>query len=248
MKRPKKAAAPPPKRGKCMTLPQIEVIEAAHEKAKEDNPHLSAIGFTRLALPPTIKQTAGKKVLKQGKAPAEIDSRLKESRAWGDAKRTVDRANIKKVKKMIQKDNSAANVSNRLLASKLGCSRESARKITKSCKVRPLKHVKQPHNCAAKMAKRKKIAAELLDMYKEGMRTKRVFWSDETWVDENTCARYNPQNDRKYYCKSVSKLSVLEELKKPLKVRTPGVMAHITVSSATGAFCSSRILRRQGRR
>ena len=57
MKKNAKAAAPPPKRGKCMTLPQIELVEAAYKKAKEDNPHLSTVGFSRLALPPSIKAT-----------------------------------------------------------------------------------------------------------------------------------------------------------------------------------------------
>ena len=66
------------------------------------------------------------------------------------------------------------------------------------------------------------------------MRAKGIFWSDETWVDENTCARYNPQNDRMNYHKSTQKDSVSEELKKPLKQRTPGVMVHITVCSANG--------------
>ena len=39
------------KRGKCMALPHIEIIEPAHRKAKEDHPHLAAIGFPRLAAP-----------------------------------------------------------------------------------------------------------------------------------------------------------------------------------------------------
>ena len=218
-----------------MTLPQIELVEAAYKKAKEDNPHLSTIGFSRLALPPSIKPTSGKKVLtllKEGKLSTRIDSASKSPRTWPDSKKKITQKSIKKVKKMIKKDNSAASVSNRLLADKIGRSRETARKITKACNVRPLKHVKQTHNSETKMAKRKKLSGELLDMYKEGMRTKRIFWSDETWVDENTCARYNPQNDRKYYDKSVSKDSVIEELKKPAKQRTPGIMVHITVCSA----------------
>ena len=66
------------------------------------------------------------------------------------------------------------------------------------------------------------------------MRAKSIFWPGETWVGENTCARYNPQNDRMYYRKSTQKDSVSEELKKPLKQRTPGVMVHITVCSANG--------------
>ena len=52
------------------------------------------------------------------------------------------------------------------------------------------------------------------------MRAKGIFWSGATWVDENTCARYNPQHDRKYYHKSAQKNSVSEELKKPIKQRT----------------------------
>ena len=67
-----------------------------------------------------------------------------------------------------------------------------------------------------------------------GVRTKIIFWSDETCVDENTCARYNPKNDRKYYHKSTQKDSVSEVLKKPIKQRTPGIMAHIPLCSANG--------------
>ena len=54
------------------------------------------------------------------------------------------------------------------------------------------------------------------------MRAKSIFWSDETWVDENTCARYNPQNDRKYGRKSIPKDSVSEELKKAYKAKNAG--------------------------
>ena len=54
-------------------------------------------------------------------------------------------------------------------------------------------------------------------MYAEGMMTKRAFWADETWVDEDTCAWYNPQNDREYYRRSASKGSVIEELREPIR-------------------------------
>ena len=65
-----------------------------------------------------------------------------------------------------------------------------------------------------------------------GVRTKSIFWSDETWVEENTCARYNPKNDRKCYRKSTQKDSVSEGLKKTIKQGTPGITDHITVCSA----------------
>ena len=73
-------------------------------------------------------------------------------------------------------------------------------------------------------------------MSAEGMRTKRAFWSDDTWVDENTCARKNPQRDRKYYHTSVTKDSVTEEPREPITLRTPGIMVHITVSAAQGGI------------
>ena len=72
--------------------------------------------------------------------------------------------------------------------------------------------------------------------FTKGLRARSIFWSGETWVDENPCARFSPQNDRMYYHKSTQKDSVSEELKKPLKQRTPGVMVHITVCSANGGL------------
>ena len=84
-----------------MTLPQIELVEAAYAKATEDNPQLSSVGFSRLSLPPSIKRTAAKKVLallKKGVKPDEIASAAGASRQRSVAKKTVARAAIKKVK------------------------------------------------------------------------------------------------------------------------------------------------------
>ena len=60
-------------------------------------------------------------------------------------------------------------------------------------------------NSGAEKAKRGEIARVIATMYAEGVRAKRAFWSDATWVDEDTCARRNPQNDRTSPHKSVSK-------------------------------------------
>ena len=67
-----------------------------------------------------------------------------------------------------------------------------------------------------------------------GVRTKSIFWSGEHRIDEDTFALYTQKNDRKYYRKSTQKDSVSEDPKKPIKQRTPGIMAHITVCSANG--------------
>ena len=89
-------------------------------------------------------------------------------------------------------------------------------------------------NGETKRAKRARIADEILGLYSSGMRTKRVLWSDETWVDRDTCARFNPQNERKYYSKGTKKDAVLEDLRKPVRQRTPGIMVHISVTAAGG--------------
>ena len=228
----------PAKRGKCLTLPQIQLVHAVYKKAEQDNPHLSVIGVGKLALPSEIKATSAKKVLamlKEGKSPEDIYAGMQSSRQWSSGKK-MNQENAKKVKKMLKSDNSTATNSQRLMAAKLGCSQFTVNRIVKKIGLRPLKHVKTTHNSETKKAKRERIAREIVSMYADGMRTKRVFCADETWVDENTCARYNPQNDRKYYHKSVSKDSVIEELRKPIKQRTPGIMVHITVSSAQGGL------------
>ena len=87
-----KAAAPPPKRGKCMTLPQIEIVGAAYKKVKGDDPRLSAIGFSLLSLPPPIEPTSGKKaltMLREEKLPTEIDRAFKSPRSWSDPKKEM---------------------------------------------------------------------------------------------------------------------------------------------------------------
>ena len=45
------------------------------------------------------------------------------------------------------------------------------------------------------------------------VRAKSILWSGETWVEENTCTRHKPKNDRKYYRKSTQKDSVSGALK-----------------------------------
>ena len=84
------------------------------------------------------------------------------------------------------------------------------------------------------MVNRQRPEGELVAVYEGGIRTKSIFRSDENWADENTCARYNQKNDRKYYRKSTQKDSVSEGLKKSIKKGTPGIMAHIRLRSANG--------------
>ena len=64
------------------------------------------------------------------------------------------------------------------------------------------------------------------------MRTRRIFWSDETWVDRDTCRRFNPQNDRVYFPKGVKKDDMLGDLRAPPRQRAPGIMGRISVSPA----------------
>ena len=67
------------------------------------------------------------------------------------------------------------------------------------------------------------------------MRTKRIFWSEETWLDRDTCRRLNPQNDRMYSPKGTKEDDVLGDLRAPLRLRTPGNMARISATSAQRA-------------
>ena len=53
----------------------MELIAGLFRKAKKDYPRLKAIGYSKLALPPSIKRTAAGKVLAElnkGRAAAEI--------------------------------------------------------------------------------------------------------------------------------------------------------------------------------
>ena len=124
MKETMKRNAPKKKTGrpKDMSLPHIETIESAYKRAIADFSHLSSIGWTRLVLPPSIKPTAGKKVLamlKGGKSAREIASAKAESRKWSaGAKRNPQYG--KRVKKLLSKNNSATENSQRLMARKLG--------------------------------------------------------------------------------------------------------------------------------
>ena len=66
------------------------------------------------------------------------------------------------------------------------------------------------------------------------MQTRETYWSDATWVDRDTCARFNPQNERKYYSKLAKKDEEVGELRKPIRQHAPGVMVRITVTAAEG--------------
>ena len=148
----------------------------------------------------------------------------------------MDQANARKAKKMLKSDNGAAANSQRLMAAKLGRSQFAANRFAKKIGPRPLKHVKTTHNSETKRAKRDRIAREIASTDAEGVRAKRAFWFDETCVDENARAWYNPQNGRELYRKSAIKGSVIEELRGPIEKRTPGAMVHIAVSSALGGL------------
>ena len=156
----KKASAEPApsgKRGNCLTFPQVQIAEQAYKDAVDENPHLSCIGYKKLRLPSTVKRTTAYKVLgslKDGKTAEEICAGMGDSRKWSSSKKTVTPQGIKKVKKMLKEDNSAKNVSGRLVAQKLGCGRTSAQKVIKETNYRPLKHVATSHKSETKRAKR----------------------------------------------------------------------------------------------
>ena len=70
-----RASDAPTKRGPVPTAAQMELIADAFREAKKDYPHLKAIGYSKLALPPSIKRTAVGKALAElnkGRAVAEI--------------------------------------------------------------------------------------------------------------------------------------------------------------------------------
>ena len=127
-----------------------------------------------MALPPSITPTAGKKVLaqlKKGKTVAEIASAKQESRKWSTGrKRTA--ATAKRAKKLLAKDNSTCQNSQRQMAAKLGVSHSTVSRVLKDVGVRPLKHVRVVHNTETKRAKRVRIANDILAAHTAGMKTR----------------------------------------------------------------------------
>ena len=151
------------------------------------------------------------KQLKKGKPAGEISAAKEKSRKWApSAKQSGDR------KKLLAKNNATSVNSLRLVADKIGAPKSTARRIIRDhLRMRPLKHVKTTVSTVAKKKKRVNKAAEILGVYADGMRTNQIFWSDETWVDQDSCARYNPQNDRMYFPKDQKKDDNLDKLIKP---------------------------------
>ena len=137
-------------------------------------------------------------MLKEGKTANEIARGKQESRKW--SKSTVRNAkNLKMAKKTLRKDNSSAKNSQRSLANKLGISQPSINRIISDLDLRPLKLACTTHNNGTKQKKRVRIANQILNMYSEGMKTKRIFWIDETRADKDSAHRFNAQNERKYF-------------------------------------------------
>ena len=137
--------------------------------------------------------------LNKGRTVAEIAEKKEASRKWNVKSRKVTESAGKKVKKLLKKSNSTVDNSTRSMAVKLGISHSTVSRILKKENIRALKHVKTTHNTETKMAKRTRVAGEILEMYVNGMKSSRIFWSDETQVDADTCARFNPQNERLYF-------------------------------------------------
>ena len=139
-------------------------------------------------------------MLKEGKTANEIAHGKQESRKW--SKSTVRNAkNLKMVKKTLRKDNSRSQNSQRSLANKLGISQPSINRIISDLDLRPLKLVRTTQNNGTQQKKRVRIANQILNMYSEGMKVKKIFWSDETWVDKDSAHRFSAQNERKYFSK-----------------------------------------------
>ena len=175
------------------------MIESAYKKAVAEHPHLTSIGWACLVLPPSIKPTAGKKVLamlKKGKPAGEIASGKSKSRKWATGKNRTE-ANAKRAQKLPKKDNSATANSQRTMASKIGVSRATVRRILNAAGVRPLKHVRTTRNNEAKRAKRVRIANEITEMHSGRTKTNRIVWGADTWVGRGARARFNSQNERK---------------------------------------------------
>ena len=148
------------KRGGALPKAQIEVIANAYNKAVEDLPAGSTIGLGKLNLPPGIRVTVAKGALKQpkeGKSAGEISAAKEKSRKWApSAKQSGDR-NIKKVKKLLAKNNATSVNSLRLVAARIGASKSTARRIIRDhLRMRLLKHVKTTVSTVAKKKKRAK--------------------------------------------------------------------------------------------
>ena len=174
--------------------------------------------------------------LNKGRAAAEIAEKKEASRKWNVKSRKVAKSAGKKVKKLLKKSNSTVDNSTRSMAAKLGVSHSTASRILKKENVRALKHVKTTHNAETKMAKRTRVAGEILERYGNGMKSSRIFWPDETQVDADTCARFNSQNERLYFSGGKKKDSVLDKLTKPRRQRAPGILIHLTADAAGGGI------------
>ena len=117
----------------------------------------------------------------------------------------------------------------------LGIGEAAVGRILKNVGFSTLKHVKTMHDAETKRAKGWRLAGEIPQLYAGGMRTKSILWSDETWADRDTCGRPNPKNDRMYSPKGTKKDDALDDLRAPLRLRTPGNMARISATSAQRA-------------
>ena len=78
------------------------------------------------------------------------------------------------MRKVAERNNIKSKVSNCLMADEIGFGWGPPRRVLKACGIRPLKHVKQVHNYATKMANRHRLAGELVALYERGMRNKDI--------------------------------------------------------------------------
>ena len=143
----------------------------------------------------------------------------------------------KKAGWLLKKSDSAAGNSTRSwLPSTVDICHSSASRILKKENVRALEHVQTTRSTETKMAKRTRVAGEILEMFGNGTQSSRTFWSDETQVGADTCARFSPQNEMLYFFGERKKDIVLGKLAKLRRQRAPGVLIHLTVSAAGGGF------------
>ena len=117
--------------------------------------------------------------------------------------------------KLLGDNKSAPENSRRLMAPKLKVGVSAANRIPKNMGKEPLKHLKTTTNAVAKKQKREKVAQQIAGTYDSGVRAREIFFPDETWAGQESCARFNPQNERINFDKAAKKDDVVEKLYKP---------------------------------
>ena len=78
------------------------------------------------------------------------------------------------------------------------------------------------------------VANEILALCGWGVKNDRVARSDETFAGDDAACIFDPQDQKKCFCRTFEKNGVLEKLRGPSRRRTAGFLGHLTCTSAGG--------------